>query len=141
MRTFIIFISACFSMLSCAQESPKNNYNETIKQIEEKTNIVIPNYISIEEETNQAMGDFSKSMLIKFDSINFNTLLLRIKKQIESGTNQKTISLKKENMHTGNWTKYESGYKIESFDSKKNKRINYYVNTNNQTLYYLNVEE
>lgn len=139
-RISILF--ACFTLISCNQAPDKKIENlKIIEQVKSETDIVLPECISIEEEMNEVMGDYTKFIIVKFDSINFNILKERINSKIRNNTQSgNTLNIDKE-FQSKKWGTYESGYKFETSFPNKNAKSTYYANFSNQTLFYLYVEE
>jgi hypothetical protein len=118
-----------------------NNLISIKEKVKNDTKIELPNFISIDENTNSGVGDYSKSFLIKFDSTNFDILIERIEYSIQHDSITQEINILEKEIKKMNWEVYESGYRIENYYPKSNISENYYVNINKQTLYYLYVEE
>ncbi len=139
-RVFILFL--CFTLGSCNQAQDKKIENiKIIEQVKSETDIVLPECISIQEDMNDVMGDYSRSVIMKFDSVNFNILKERINNKIQNNTQSgNNLNIDNESQ-SKKWKTYESGYKFETSFPSKNTKSTYYVNFSNQTLFYFYVEE
>jgi len=139
MRYIIIYFFITNLMSSCGQKSTLEN--DVQKQISEQTGIIIPHYTMVSAESSSAVGDYSESFLIKFDSLEFDVLVNRILET--KNYSGKVIAKTSDNVNdkpTNGWKKYESGYKFEINISRK-ENVAYYVNANKQTLNYVYIEE
>lgn len=131
-----------FLSVSCGQQTNNSIDAGKIKeQVNHETGVVLPDYISLNVEINQAMGDYVESIEIKFDSLNFDILVKRVENKIENNNLTKRELINGQEFYNRKWEYYESGYKIENFFPGSNKRINYYINFKKRTLFYLYVEE
>jgi len=134
---FILFIN---TVTSCAQ---KPNRNDIIRnQIVEQTGVKVSNFKIVSIKSSYAIGDYSKSFLIKFNSLEFKLLIQNVIKS----KNYSDIIIPKTSLNVNEtpkkrWQKYESGYKFEIYFPQNNKHISYYINEANQTLYYTYIEE
>jgi len=133
---FIFFIRA---MVSSAQEQTRNDIIRN--QIEEHTGILVPNFTLVSIKSSYAIGDYSKSFLIKFNSLEFKSLIQNVIKS----KNYSNIIIPKTSVNVNEppkkrWQKYESGYMFEIY-FPNNKHIGYYINEANHTLYYTSIEE
>ena len=143
MRKFSFFITIIL-LISCLTKEDDIDKDEIINQTFEHTGIIIPDFTFVKSESSFAIGDYSESFLIKFDSLEFEILVERI---LKSQGYDSRISLKNNdnvNQDTnGKWQNNVSGYKNELFyrNDKHITLINYYVNSNNKTLYYLFIDE
>lgn len=134
---FILFINI---ITSCAQ---KPNRNDIIRnQIVEHTGIKVSNFTIVNIKSSYAIGDYSESFLIKFNSLEFKLLIQNVIKS----KNYSDIIIPKTSLNVNKppkkrWQKYESGYKFEIDFPQNNKHVIYYINEANQTLYYTSIEE
>lgn len=117
---FLFLIVCLFS--SCEINNQTND--AIVRQINEQTGIIIPNYTLVNEELTSAFGDYSQSFLLCFDSVEFQALLNEISQSQAKG-----------------WRKYDSGYKYDIVLPNNRTRFSYYLNTSKKTLYYLYIEE
>lgn len=135
----LLVVSGIF--FSCGGQEVKKN-DVILKQINEQTGIIIPNYTMVNMESSSAIGDYSESFIIKFDSSEFQILVDRILKA--KNYSEEIIPTTEHNVNeppTSRWQKYESGYKYEIYLPENNVHIYYYVNTTKQILGYMFIEE
>lgn len=136
------YIFICSILISCIHnKKPINDIDKIVEQVKQDTKIELPDFTTIEIDNSSTIGDYAKSLLVKFDSINFDILISRIKSNIKNGNMTSKIHIKDTEVRNIMWEPYESGYKIEIYFPKSNKRINYYVNIKNRSLFYLYVDE
>ncbi|MCD4772554.1 MAG: hypothetical protein K8R41_04110 [Bacteroidales bacterium] len=115
----IMSIVFCFVLFSCIQKTNKKIDSDKIKeQVKYETGIVLPDFIFLQEEKNQAMGDYAESIEIKFDTVNFNILLKRIENKIKNDSITKIALVDRKGYRNMRWEIYESGYKLENFFPK-----------------------
>ncbi len=86
-----ILLLLLVSMSSCKSSDEKQTIDDDKKlipiisddkirtEIKENAGIVIPSYTMCESKSDQAMGDYSESYVIKFDSLNFQNIVIQIK--------------------------------------------------------------
>jgi len=141
LKLFILCLTIFFS-ISCTQDKKNTvDIDEIFKQVKQDTKIELPSFLSIEKNYNSALGDYSKSFIIKFDSTNFEILIRKIETSIKCAEISNEVRNNQEEFVNITWVAYESGYRFENYFFEKKSRSNYYVNTKNRTLFYLYVEE
>lgn len=113
-------------------------------EIKENAGIVIPSYTMCESKSDQAMGDYSESYVIKFDSLNFQNIVIQIKNSqyymdVFNPSVPPNAVLKEEKLKR--WSKARFGYKFEYFIDGTDKLVLYEVNTSDYTIYSVYAEE
>ena len=113
-------------------------------EIKENAGIVIPGYTMCESKSDQAMGDYSESYVIKFDSLNFQNIVIQIKNsQYYMGVCNPSLppnaGLKEEKLKR--WSKADFGYRFEYFMDGTDKLLEFEVDTSDYSIYRLYIEE
>lgn len=149
---FLFVVIFMFSCNSPVEKKEKNNEelaavieDDTLKaEIKKNSDITIPNYTIIETKSDHTNGDYANSFTIKFDSINFQSIISQIKKSkyyidILDPSIPPNIVLKEEKIKR--WSKAKFGYRFEYFIDGTDKILEYEVDLSDYTLYSLYIEE
>jgi len=154
LRSILIATLCCFTFSCSESKNEKKTDNEKsglIKgddkiryEIEENSGIIIPNYKMEESSSEQAIGDYTESYVIKFDSVDFQGIVSQIKNSkhyiVEFNPNVPSNTVLKEDKFK-RWSKANFGYKFEYFMDGTDKLILYEVNISNYTIYSTYAEE
>ena len=147
----IFFATLCCFTFSCSESKKNNDKSGLIKEddkirnaIKENSGILIPDYKMEESSSDQAMGDYTESYVIKFDSLDFQDIISQIQNskyyidEFNPSVPSNTV-LKEDKLRR--WSKANFGYKFEYFMDGTDKLILYEVNTSNYTIYSAYAEE
>jgi hypothetical protein len=134
----IFLLFAYSTLLGC---DGKKDFRAIIK---ENTGVEISEkFEELNAETNSAMGDYSESVYLKFDSTNFSTIVNQVLKssyytstfievpQIDNGTQKGARK----------WYKRSNGYKFEYNINGFREFVECYIDTTKRTIYYQHIQE
>jgi hypothetical protein len=135
----LILIIICIVGIGClAQEK---DFAQIIKNT---TSIdVSKKYLEIQFEANAAIGDYSESFFLKFDSINFMT----IKIQVINSPYYTNINIESPQINVKTqkgdkkWYKKTDGYKFEYNINGYREFVECYIDTIQRTIFYHHIQE
>lgn len=128
--------------MSCnSKESTQNNIRNEIKI---NSGIIISKFKLIKSSSESAIGDYSESYSIKFDSIDFKNIIDQIKKSKYYDSNFDYNSNNSMLVHNNigkRWIKMPFGYKFEYYIEKTDEMLQYEVGVSDCTIDYNYIKE